>query len=57
MQFPLVLLQSKKHRVQEIVVPALRGQPGNTNFEAMSTKTFLHTVKTDSQIQMLRVCD
>jgi hypothetical protein len=31
MQF---LLQSKKHRVREIVVSALRGQPGNTDFEA-----------------------
>jgi hypothetical protein len=31
-------LESKKHGVLEIVVSALRGQPGNTDFEAMSTK-------------------
>jgi hypothetical protein len=29
-------MQSKKHGVREIVVSALRGQPGNTNFERMS---------------------
>jgi hypothetical protein len=31
------MLQSKKHRVREIVVSALRGQSGNTDFEATST--------------------
>jgi hypothetical protein len=29
----------KKYRVREIVISALRGQPGTTDFEAMSTKT------------------
>jgi hypothetical protein len=32
---------SKKHGVREIVVSALRGQPGNTDFETMSTKKLL----------------
>jgi hypothetical protein len=39
MQFPLVsACKVKKHGVREIVVSALRGQPGNTDFEAMGTK-------------------
>jgi hypothetical protein len=44
MEFPLVSaakVQTKKHRVREIVVSALQGQPGNTDFEAtiLSTKS------------------
>jgi hypothetical protein len=34
-------LESKKHDVREIVVSALREQPGNTDFEAMSTETII----------------
>jgi hypothetical protein len=34
------LLQSKKHRVWEIVVAALQGQSGNTYFESMSRKSY-----------------
>jgi hypothetical protein len=30
--------------VREIVVPALRGQLGNTDFEAMSTKIYINTI-------------
>jgi hypothetical protein len=38
-------LQSKKHRVPEIVDPAVRGQRGNADFEAMSTKnTMWHVI-------------
>jgi hypothetical protein len=33
-------LQNKKHGVREIVVSALRGQPGNTDFEAEYKKGF-----------------
>jgi hypothetical protein len=42
MEFPLVSaakVQTKKHRVREIVVSAFQGQPGNTDFEAVSTKS------------------
>jgi hypothetical protein len=41
---PSFCLQSKKHGVREIVVSALREQPGNTDFEAMSTKTPLRFI-------------
>jgi hypothetical protein len=37
---PGFCLESKKHGEREIVVSALRGQPGNTDFEAMSTKNY-----------------
>jgi hypothetical protein len=30
----------QKHRVREIVVSALRGELGNTDFEAMSAKNY-----------------
>jgi hypothetical protein len=43
MQFPLVSAwKVKKHGVREIVVSAPRGQPGNTDFEAMSTKNLFN---------------
>jgi hypothetical protein len=36
---PGLCLQSKKHGVRKIIVSALRGQPGNTDFEAMNTNS------------------
>jgi hypothetical protein len=33
-------VQSKKHRVWEIVVSALQGQSGNADFESMSRKSY-----------------
>jgi hypothetical protein len=36
--------KSKKHGVREIVASALRGQPGNTDFEAMSTETIIFRI-------------
>jgi hypothetical protein len=37
-----VCLSHYKHRVREIVFPALRGKSGNTYFEAMSTKIYFY---------------
>jgi hypothetical protein len=37
---PDFCLKIKKHGVREIV-SALKGQPGNTDFEAMSTETII----------------
>jgi hypothetical protein len=37
---PDLCLEIKKHGVREIV-SALRGQPGNTDFKAMSTETII----------------
>jgi hypothetical protein len=40
---PDFCLESKKLGVREIVVSAFLGQPGNTDFEAMSTKNPFQT--------------
>jgi hypothetical protein len=46
-------MQSKKHGMREIVVSALRGQPGNIDFQAMTTKKVFIKKKNHSSLELL----